>query len=66
MDAVYTSETSVYFYETTQHLIPQGCHLWMEKALLQGNSTLVEMSLDDDDNCKCLMHGCINVLNMLM
>jgi hypothetical protein len=27
MEAVRTSETSVYFYETTLHHIPAGCHL---------------------------------------
>jgi hypothetical protein len=27
MEAVRTSETSVYFNETTQHCIPEGCHL---------------------------------------
>jgi hypothetical protein len=27
MDAVLTSETSAYFYETTWYCIPEGCHL---------------------------------------
>jgi hypothetical protein len=27
MEAVYTSETSVYFKKTTQHYIPEGCGL---------------------------------------
>jgi hypothetical protein len=27
MEAVRTSETSVYFYEITRHCIPEGCHL---------------------------------------
>jgi hypothetical protein len=27
MEAVYTSETSAYFNETTQHYIPEGFHL---------------------------------------
>jgi hypothetical protein len=28
MEAVCTSETSIYFNETTWHYIPDGCHLW--------------------------------------
>jgi hypothetical protein len=27
MEAVYTSETSVHFNETTRRYIPEGCHL---------------------------------------
>jgi hypothetical protein len=27
LEAVYTSETSVYFNKTTWHYIPEGCHL---------------------------------------
>jgi hypothetical protein len=27
MEAVHTSETSVYFNETTRRYIPEGCHL---------------------------------------
>jgi hypothetical protein len=27
MQSVYTSETSVYFYETIRCYIPEGCHL---------------------------------------
>jgi hypothetical protein len=27
MEAVFTSETSIYFYETTWNYIPEGCHL---------------------------------------
>jgi hypothetical protein len=37
MDAVRTSETSVYFYETTRHCIPEGCHLQWTFYLLPGN-----------------------------
>jgi hypothetical protein len=31
MEAVCTSETSVYFYKTTQHCIPEGCHLHIHR-----------------------------------
>jgi hypothetical protein len=32
MEAMGTSETSVYFNEATQHYTPEGCHIHVSKA----------------------------------
>jgi hypothetical protein len=37
MEAVGTSETSVYFNETTQCYIPEGCHLVVNSRELTDN-----------------------------
>jgi hypothetical protein len=33
MEAVRTSETSMYFYQTTRRYIPEGCHLHIRRRV---------------------------------
>jgi hypothetical protein len=52
MEAVRTSETQVYFYKTTWHYIPEGCHL---KNLLT-----VNIFYTNTVNKQCLITMLIN------
>jgi hypothetical protein len=45
MEAASTSETSVYFYETIQHNIPECCHIHVHTDCLNGKRVKGAFSL---------------------
>jgi hypothetical protein len=65
MEAVRTSETTVYFDETTRRYIPESCHLELNYLFIVDGKVEGQIKLQKSEQCKLklfsFVHGKIKM-----